>query len=110
MKTRSVHCALDIQTTIGSAEENIGNCGDDAGTARRTDHEANLMILQHDDRRHAGQGTFPGSDRIRRALNQSEHVGCADLRGEVIHLIIEQEAQTFGGRSGAERIVQRIRN
>src|ERR1700678_1653164 len=56
MKTRSVHSALDIQTTIGSAEENIGNCGDDAGTARRTDHETNLMVLEHDDQRHAGQG------------------------------------------------------
>ena len=110
METRSVYRALDIQTTLRNAEKNIGNRGDDAGPARRTDHETNFMVLQHDDGRHGGEGTLSGSNCICRALNQPVHVGLSDLRGEVIHLIVEQEAQALGGRAGSEGIVQRIRN
>src|SRR5580692_4320366 len=34
VKARSVHRPLDIQAAVGSAQENVGNRGHDAGSAR----------------------------------------------------------------------------
>ena len=110
MKARSIHCALDIQAAIGCAEKNVGNGGDDARSARRADDKANFVVLEHNDGRHAGQGALPGSNRIRRALDQPKHIRRTDLRGKVVHLIIEQEPQSIHGRPGAESVIQGIRN
>src|ERR1700733_12844418 len=87
VKPRSVHRPLNIQASVGSAQENVGNRGHDAGSARRADEKTNLVILQHNDGRHAGQGTLPGSDGVCWSLNQPKHIRRADLRGEVVHLV-----------------------
>src|SRR5580704_3864445 len=54
VKPRGVHRLLDIQAAIGRAQKDIGNCRDDTGSARRADYEANLVVLEHNDGRHAG--------------------------------------------------------
>ncbi len=110
MKARSVHRLLDIQAAIGCAQKDVGNGGDDAGSAWRADHKANFVVLEHNDGRHAGQGALPGSNRIRRTLHQPKHIRRADLRGKVVHLIVEQEPQPFRRRPGAEGVIQGIRN
>src|ERR1700722_15844912 len=92
VKARSIHRLLDIQTTIRRAQKDVGNRGDNARSARGTDHEANLVILQHNDGRHAGQRTLLRSNRICRTLHQPKHIRRAHLGGKVVHLIIQQDS------------------
>ncbi len=48
-----------------------------------------------------------GRDGVGRALNEAEHVGDAHLGGEVVHFVVEQEAERAGGYMGAEAVVER---
>ncbi len=53
-------------------------------------------------------GRLPRGDRIGLALHQAVEVGHTDLRGEIVHLVVEQHTG-FGGRDlGAEPVVQGV--
>ena len=51
-----------------------------------------------------------GADGIGRALDQSVGVGDAWLGGEVVHLVVQQEAQAFGGDARPQSVVQSRRD
>ena len=53
-------------------------------------------------------GRLPGADRIGRALHQPEAIGHAGLRGEIVHLVVEEEAGVARHLADAEQIVERI--
>ena len=48
-----------------------------------------------------------GRDGVVRALDEAVHVGHALLGGEVVHLVVEQEAEAGGGDVRAEAVVER---
>ena len=75
-----------------------------------TQHQKQLAIFQHDRWRHRRQRALARTDRIRRALDQPVHVRHARLGGEVVHLIVQQKAQPFGGDARSEGVVQRCGN
>src|SRR6185437_2382994 len=51
---------------------------------------------------------FVRLDVVHFPLDEIEAVGCAGLGGEVVHLIIEQEAEMAGGNAGAVAEVEGI--
>ncbi len=61
-----------------------------------------------DGRGHGGEWTLAGSDGVGGALDEAEHVGDADLRGEVVHLVVHEEAEAFDGGSGPEATVESV--
>ena len=107
VKARRVHRLLDVQSVIDHAHQHVGDGGDDGRSAGRAKHEEQLAVLQHDGRRHRRQRTLVRAHRVRRPLNQSVHVGHALLDGEVVHLVVHQEAQALGGHVRSEAVVQR---
>ena len=46
---------------------------------------------------HGGERALAWVDGVRRALDEAVHVGHADLGGEVVHLVVQQEAEAFDG-------------
>jgi hypothetical protein len=66
-----------------------------------------FAVFKHDGRRHGRERALAGADRVGRALNESEEVGDALFGGEVVHFVVEQKAQAFGGDAGSEGIVER---
>ena len=59
-----------------------------------------------DGRGHGGERALAGGDGVGGALDEAEHVGDADLGGEVVHLVVHEEAEAFDGDSGAEAAVE----
>ena len=53
-------------------------------------------------------GRFAGLDRVRLALHQSEHVRRSRLRGEIVHLVVQQKPEPRRGDSAAVTAVQRV--
>ena len=110
MEARRIHRLLNVQSVIHYAHQHIGNGSNDGGPAFCAEHQEELAVFQHDGGRHGRQRPLAGTDGIRRPLDQSKHVGHAWLRGEIVHFIVKQEAQAFGGDMRAEAIVQRGRD
>ena len=55
-------------------------------------------------------GRFPGSDSIRRALNQSVGIRHTRLRGEIIHLVVHQKSQSIRRNPRSKPIIDRGRH
>ena len=72
------------------------------------DHQHRLAVLDDDGRRHRTQRRLARRNRVLLALHEAEHVGRADLGGEIVHLIVEQNAGVAGDHSGAEPVVERV--
>ena len=56
----------------------------------------------------AESGRLPGAMALFGALDEAELVGHAGRGGEVVHLVVEQEAERAGGNARAEEIVERV--
>ena len=57
---------------------------------------------------HGGERALAGGDGVGGALDEAEHVGDADLGGEVVHLVVEEEAEAVDGDAGAEAAVEGV--
>ena len=53
-------------------------------------------------------GDLPRRDRVGLALHQAVEVRHARLHGEVVHLVVEQDAGALGHLAGPERAVERV--
>src|SRR5216684_1260574 len=102
MKPGRVDGFLDVEREIHDADENVGDGGDNGGAAGRAENQEEPAVFEHDSGRHGGERALAGADGIGRALDESVGVGHALFGGEVIHFVVEQEAQAFGSDTGAE--------
>ena len=107
VEARRVDGLLDVEAAFGGGEKDIGDGGDDARAAGRAEDVAQLAVFQHDGRGHGAERALAGGDGVGRALDEAEHVGRAHFGGEVVHLVVEQEAERAGGDVGAEAVVER---
>src|SRR5208282_51451 len=107
MKPGRVDGFLNVKREIDNADEDVGNGSYDGGAAGRAENEEELAVFEHDGRRHGGERALARADGVGGALNESVGVRDALLGGEVVHLVVEQETQTFCGDAGAEGIVER---
>ena len=62
----------------------------------------------HDGRRHGRERSVTRPDRVGWTLDQPEHVWRAGLGREVVHLVVEEEAQAFGSGSAAEQTIEGV--
>ena len=84
--------------------------GNNAAAARRADYHHGLAVARDDRRTHRAQRPLARRDRIGLALHQSVKIRNAELGGEVVHLVVEQDSGLRGGDLGAEPVVERIRH
>ncbi|MEI2686728.1 MAG: hypothetical protein V9G14_11160 [Cypionkella sp.] len=72
---------------------------DPPGTA---EHHEGLAVPDDNGRAHRTQGPLSGRDGIGLALHQPEKIGGARLDGEIVHLVVEEEAGIARDHLGAE--------
>src|SRR5208282_1041541 len=106
MKPWCVDGLLNIEGEIDDANQDVGDGGDDGGPTGGAENEEELAILEDDGWRHGRERAFAGVDRVGRSLDESVGVGNALFGGEVVHFVVEQEAQSVGGDAGAEVVVE----
>ena len=54
----------------------------------------------------AERGRWPGADVVGGALDEAEHVGGAGFRGEVVHFVVHEEAESGEEDAGAVEVVE----
>src|SRR5713101_8413009 len=81
--------------------------GDPSSTARAQD-KARLSV-PHDNRRgHRGKWTFARRDGVGFALDETEHIRLAGLRGEIVHLVVQEEAGSLDGHTVSVTTIQGV--
>ena len=108
MDARRVDRLLHVHAVVDDVEDRLDRDRDDARAAWAADHHEQLAVLRDDGRAHRGQRPLARRDGILLALHQAEHVRRARLGGEVVHLVVEEEAGVAGDHLGAEQRVDRV--
>ncbi len=114
VKTGGVGGLLDVEMIVDDADEVVSNCGDNGGAAGGAEDEAKFAgflaaaVGDNDSWGHGRERALAGGDGVGRALDESVHIGDALLGGEVVHLVVQQKAETFDGDSGAETVVEGV--
>ncbi len=112
MKARCVGSLLDVEAVVYRADDVVRDGGDDGRAAGGSHDVGELPVFvpvagcRDDGRRHRGEWTLAGTDGVGGALDEAVDVGDADLGGEVVHLIVHEEAEAFDSDSGAEAAVE----
>src|ERR1700690_777001 len=106
MEPGRVDGLLNIEGEIDDADQNVSNRCDDPGAAGRAENEEKLAVSGDDGGRHGGEWALAGADGVGRTLNESVDIGNTLLGGEVVHFIVEQEAQTLGSDARAEYVIE----
>ena len=78
------------------------------GAAGRAYHHVELAVLEHDGGRHRGERALARRHGVRLALHQPVVVGRSGLGREIVHLIVEQDAEPGGRYAAAVAAVQRV--
>src|SRR5260370_3045633 len=109
METWRLYGGLRLHTEAHPVQDAKQRGGNNRGTARRAGNEAEFAISEQNRWRHGAERPVPGSDGIGFGLNQSEErIWHAWLRGEIVHLVIQEKASRGSGvRTVA--IVKRVR-
>ncbi len=81
--------------------QHLEDRGEDARTARCTEHQADLAVTRDDARAHGGQHTLAWLDGIGVATDHTEGIGDARLGTEVVHFVVEQEAGALDHHTAA---------
>ena len=108
MDARRRHCLGDRQPTIDHVAHDLQHRGDDAAAAGRAGHQERLAVLEHDGRRHRGQRALAGAGRVGVAAEQAIGVGRARCGGEVVELVVEEDAGALGDEADAVAEIQRV--
>ena len=66
----------------------------------------NFPSFKNNGRGHGRKRPFSRPNGVGRALDQSIGIGHTLLRGEVIHLIVQEKAEAFEGDARSERVVK----
>ncbi len=81
---------------LHDVQQDLEGGGDDARSAGRTEGEHGAAVLEDDGGGHARQRAFAGADEVGAALLQAEEVGLAGDGEEVVHLVVEDDAEGLG--------------
>src|SRR5579864_1986574 len=71
MKARSVHRRLDVQPKVHHTQQDVGDGGNNAWSARRPEHQKQLAVFENNSWRHGAQGALARPDGVGFALYQS---------------------------------------
>src|SRR6516165_1757999 len=79
----------------------------DAAAAGRAGDEKRLAVLEHDGRRHRRERALARSRRVGVAADETIGIGRTRLGGEVVELVVEQDAGALGDETEAVAEVER---
>ena len=99
---------LDVHVEVEDVEDDLQDGVDDGGAAGGADDHVEFAVFGDDGGGHGGERRFVGRDGVGFALEEAEEVGVAGGGGEVVHFIVEQEAEAGGGDAGAEAAVEGV--
>ncbi len=108
VEARRIDGVLDIHVEVDHVEQYLQHRRDDPRTSWRAENHERLAVAHHDGGRHGRERPFAGLDGVGLALYESKHIRRIWLGGEVIHFVIEQEAQTGNGDAAAVAVVKRV--
>src|SRR5216683_77027 len=80
----------EVHVMIDDIGDRLEGDSDDPRTARTADDHEDLAVAQGNGRAHRAQWPLARSDRIGCTLDEAKHVRYARLRGEVVHLVVEE--------------------
>ena len=98
----------DVHAEIDRVEDHLQRRRDDAAAAGRAGDEIRLAGLEHDRRRHRGERPLARPGRIGGAADEAVRIGGARLGGEVVELVVEQDAGALGHQPDPERQIERV--
>ena len=101
-----IHRFLNIQTEIDHSHQHVGDGRDNGRAAGRTQHQKQFAVFEDDGGRHRRQRALAGANRVRRPLDEAISVRHALLGGEVVHFVVEQEAEAFDRDARSQGVVQ----
>src|SRR5205085_3843069 len=106
---RRVNGLLYVHVEVYDVRDDLKNRVDDRRAARTSDGEPERAVLAQDEgRRHRRERSLARRDGVALALYESEHVRRAGLRGEVVHLVVHQNARALHHDLRAEAVVQGV--
>src|SRR5439155_23305683 len=101
-----------VDAVFDCANDIIGD-GGDAGGATGSAHAVGelaalvpVVSCGEDGGGHGGERALAGGDGVGGALDEAEHVGDADLGGEIVHLVVQEEAEAIDGDAVAVAAVE----
>ena len=108
MEARRVHGLLDVHPEVDHVQDHLHHRRRNPRAARGADGHEQLAVPDDDRRRHRRERPLARLNRVRLALHEPEHVGRSRLRGEVVHLVVDEESKSRHGDAVAVAAVQRV--
>ena len=71
-------------------------------------NQERLAVLEHDGRRHRRKRAFAGAGKVGVVADQAVGVGGTRFRGEIVKLVVEQNAGAFGDEAKSIGKIQRV--
>ena len=98
----------DVHAVIDHVDDDLQHGGDDAAAAGRSGDRYGLpsfstMVGVIDD-----SGRLRGAGALAVAADQAEGIGHAGLGGEIVELVVEQDAGAFGDQPDAVAEIERV--
>ena len=90
-------------------EHHLQHGRDDARAAGGAERQHGPAVAQHDGGRHARQGAFARRDDVRLTVSQPEEIRRPGAGDEVVHLVVQHDAERLRRHERAERAVDRLR-
>ena len=88
--------------------DDLQHRGDDAAAAGRAGDQERLAVLEHDRRRHRRQRPLARAGRVGVAADQPIGVRRVRLGGEIVELVVEQDAGAVGDEAEPVAEVERV--
>ncbi len=98
----------DVHAVVDDVEQDLQHGGDDAAAAGAAGDQQQLAIPEDEGRCHRTERALAGADRVGVAADQPISVRYPRFGGEVVHLVVEQDAGTGGDNAGAIAKIQGI--
>ena len=108
MKSRCGHGLIDGYPEYCVIEKILQRGSDDSRTTRCAAGVSRFAVFNDDCRCHTAEWSLARGNRVGCALDQAERIGLAGIGGEVVHLIVEQDAEFRHDHKTAERQVDRF--
>ena len=108
MHARHRHGACDVHAAVDDIDDDLQHRRDDAAAAGRAGNEKRLAVLQDDRRRHRRQRPLAGSGFVGFEADQPIGVRRLRLGGEIVELVVEQDAGAVRHEPDAVAEVERV--
>ena len=108
VEARELDGLHDGHVVIQDVGDDLEDGVDDRGAAGAAGDEHECAVFQDEGRGHGRERAFAGGDGVGGTLEEAKHVFDADLRGEVVHFVVHEDAGAGDGDAGAEAAVERV--